>query len=161
MKIYIKPRKFFLNIKGTKEEETLINSANIISIITPEYSPHNFTEEDPPFSKKYWNNPNILILKFHDAWKQVNNLVKLMSSQDADKIWKFCQNIDTSKPLYIHCTAGKSRSQAVGYIINLYFNHLLEDNVQDFREFEIENSSIRHMNILVKTLLSEKFLKRA
>jgi len=66
--------------------------------------------------------------------------------------------MDKSKPLYIHCTAGKSRSQAIGFVLNKYFN---KDNPRDYEAFEMENSNVRSMNSLVKRLMIEKFLKNS
>lgn len=158
MKIYVKPRRFFEYLKNSDLEDYLFSHANVISVITPAYSPKDFQDELPPFNEKYWQADNVCIIKFHDAERQVNDMVHLIEAEDIDKIWEFCNKIDKSKPLYIHCTAGKSRSQAIGFVLNKYFN---KDNPRDYEAFELENSSIRSMNSLVKKMMTEKFLKNS
>ena len=157
MKIYVKPRKFFEYL-GNELQDYLFTHANVISIITPAYSPKGFQEQKPPFNEKYWNADNVCIIKFHDAVSQVNDQVHLADANDIEKVWQFCERIDKSKPLYIHCTAGKSRSQAIGFVLNKYFN---KNNSRDYEAFEMENSNVRSMNSLVKRLMIEKFLKNS
>ena len=64
MKIQAVPRKFFLDIKGSNEEEKIFNDWNVISICTPEHRPTRFEWEDIPFSEKYRS--SALVLYFHD-----------------------------------------------------------------------------------------------
>lgn len=156
MKINIVPRIFFEKIKGTIQEQDIIENCNIISIITPKYSPDNFEEEDPPFSQKYWNNDNICIVKFHDC-DHIRPDVILMNEYDAKKIKTFMEYIDQTKSLYIHCTAGISRSQAVGYVLNLIFNKLNYSNIDDYEQFEQINKHKRRMNCHVKNMLLKAY----
>ena len=46
----------------------------------------------------------------------------------AMKIW----NEDHNATIKVHCWAGRSRSQAVAYWLNMYFNLILETNIQDY-----------------------------
>lgn len=131
MRIKVVPRKWFEKIKGTKEEELVFNRSNIISIITPIYEPKNIKEESIPFSKKYENNENVLVLKFHDYDKKEDGVV-LMSNEDCLKLKEFCNKIDHNKPLIIHCTAGRSRSYTIGSFLNLFYN---KNNPCDYNEF--------------------------
>lgn len=160
MKIRVVPRKWFLDRKGTDEEKQVFAKANVISIITPAYPKKNFEEEDIPFSEEYRNADNVLVLKFHDTELQWDDDVVLMNKSDADKVYDFVQRTkDNGKSYLVHCTAGKSRSQAVGYILNLWFNseHGINPNPDDYYEYEDLYSNVRHMNSLVKRLLNWRF----
>ena len=160
MKIRVVPRKWFLDRKGTDEEKQVFANANVISIITPAYPKKNFVEEDIPFSEEYRNADNVLVLKFHDTERQWDDDVVLMNKSDADKVYDFVQRTkDNGKSYLVHCTAGKSRSQAVGYILNLWFNgeHGINPNPDDYYEYEDLYLNVRHMNSLVKGLLNWRF----
>lgn len=147
MKIYIFPRTFFEEIKGSDVESFILSNYNIISINTPEYKPKNIVKEDPPFSEKYWNNENVLILYFHDWTSQIDDLVQLISEDDVKNIIEFISNMDQQKDLIIHCTAGISRSGAIGSCLNHYFNSG-SDNMMDYKDFVDRHPHI-HPNILV------------
>ncbi|MBQ1971250.1 MAG: dual specificity protein phosphatase family protein, partial [Treponema sp.] len=58
--------------------------------------------------------------------------------------------------IYVNCAAGISRSGAVGYVLNLYFNKFLENNEHDYKLFNQNNSQIQP-NPYVKSLLMSKF----
>lgn len=154
MKIKVVPRKWFIDRACTEEEDKIFSENNIISIITPEYKPTDFKEEDIPFSDKYRNNANVLILKFHDAHSPDKDVI-LMSDNDAVNIKNFINRIDKTKPLIIHCTAGKSRSYTTGYCLNIYLNMICEENMKDFHEFMDNNKGI--INSLVKKKLFNIF----
>lgn len=160
MKIKVLPRKFFINIKGTDEEIITFKKCNVISINTPEYKPRNIEREDPPFSKKYLDCNNVLIEYFHD-WDKPQDEVILMSDEDVDKIFDFvCNKIDKDKTLLIHCTAGISRSGAIGYVLNEYFNKYLQKNHkpnEDYNMFESDYKNKIIPNSWVKTKLMKKF----
>jgi len=157
MKIYVVPRKFFLDLKGKPEEKDIFANNTIISINTPKYK-KQFPEEEPPFSTRFQKLSNVLILKFHDS-DQAGEDVVLMNENDADKLVEFISHIDKTKPIIVHCTAGKSRSQAVGCVLNLYFNKLKYQNQDDYEWYERENKYKRTMNCHVKSLFLEKILK--
>lgn len=156
MKIRVVPRKWFMDRKETNEEKELFKTHNVISIITPIYEPHKFAEEDVPFSKKYAKNKNVLVMKFHDYDKEAPGVV-LMSSHDALNVKNFCEKMDKSKPLIIHCTAGKSRSYTVGYVINIMVNRIWENNIDDFREFCDNYDKKSFTNLWVKNKLLNVF----
>ena len=61
------------------------------------------------------------------------------------------------KLFYIHCDAGISRSGAVGYILNEYFNKYLIDNKEDYKFFEMNNSQIMPNPLVVRLLKKELF----
>jgi len=159
MRIKVLPRKYFINIKGTDEEALVFKKSNVISINTPEYKPRNIIREEPPFSRKYLDNDNVLVEYFHD-WDKPMEGVVLMSDDDADKIFDFVTNkIDKTKTLLIHCTAGISRSGAVGYVLNEYFNKFLESDKlpnDDYLDFGLTHHYIIP-NVWVKQKLLKKF----
>ena len=161
MRIMVFPRKWFLDIRGTEEERGVFEKWNVISINTPPYAPKNFPDEEPPFSGKFLSLPSVLALKFHDTEKQWDDQVVLMTDADADAVYDFVQRTKGNgmNGYIVHCTAGKSRSQAVGYVLNEYFNgrHGICPDEVEYDEYERRYASARTMNALVKGLLMERF----
>lgn len=156
MKIKVVPRKFFLDIKGTEEEEKIINDWNIISICTPAYPPKGFEEETVPFSD--YDRSNILVLWFHDTDYQADDHVVLFDENMALQILDFIERtIGDGKGYIVHCTAGFSRSQAVGMVLNDVINKLILHDHCDYEQFEQENQNKRRPNSLVKKLLLNVF----
>ena len=153
MKIYVRSKKFFESIKGTPVEKLYVSQYNIISINSPVLHPHKV--ECPPFSPENLSKSNILILNFHDTDKPATDCV-LFSEQDVDKIIQFINTIDKNKPLIVHCTAGISRSGAIGYCLNEYFNRMIdstESTNEDYNQFQQLYNNTIIPNILVKRLL--------
>ena len=132
---------------------------NIISIITPPYPKEGFDDEDIPFSEEYRNAENVLVVKFHDAEKQFDDDVVLMNESDADRIYEFVQRTMNNGAYMVHCTAGKSRSQAVGYVLNEWFNGKqgIKPDKLAYDEYEGLYGQSRTMNSLVKRLLMNRF----
>ena len=108
MNIRTYARTFFENKIGTAEEERLLNECRIISINDASIHP-----EPPPFSRRYLKHPNLLVLFFDDVEKEGPTS---FSSDMAKQIVRFVQETGDC-PLLIHCTAGISRSGAVGLAI--------------------------------------------
>ena len=84
---------------------------------------------------------NVLVLKFDDVTRfnaergyihqvykdaQQNRGLVFFDEEMADRIIKFAKSIKDGW-INIHCWAGLSRSQAVGYCLNTYFNLYKED----------------------------------
>lgn len=160
MDIRVVPRKWFAERKGTDEEKGVFQKWNVISIITPAYPKKNFEDEDIPFSEEYRNAGNVVVVKFHDTERQWDDDVVLMTEGDADRIYEFVQRTkDNGKGYLVHCTAGKSRSQAVGYVLNEWFNgkHGIDPNPDAYDEYERLYENMRTMNSLVKQLLLDRF----
>jgi len=160
MQIDVVPRKWFLERVGSDEEREVFSTRNIISIITPAYTKKNFADEDIPFSERYRNAENVLVLKFHDTDKQWDDEVVLMNETDADKVYGFVQRTMKNGMGYlVHCTAGLSRSQTVGYVLNEYLNGKfgINPNKQAYNAYEQRYSGVRRMNSLVKKLLMQRF----
>lgn len=89
------------------------------------------------------NSPNLLTLVFHDTEKL--DTFTAFNEVDAKEVIKFLSKVDKKKPLIIHCTAGISRSGAVGEFAAefLGFNYL------DFKKYNPQVIP----NTLVKTTL--------
>ena len=60
---------------------------------------------------------------------------------------------DGKLPLLVHCTAGISRSGAVGEVLNWYFNRYLKNNTTDDEEFVRNNRQIQPNTIVRKIML--------
>jgi len=130
MKITIKSRYFFEEIKGTPEETDLFRQHRVISVNSVR------VPEEPPFSEQYWREGNVLILKFDDIEPEDSQYVviddpkglmpsfRLMTEADAEAIARFVESPDP-RPIMVHCTAGISRSGAIGACLNEYYNKKL------------------------------------
>ena len=150
MKIRVLPRMFFEKIKGTPTEAELLAKSKIISI----NSSWGF-DDTPPFSEELLNHPHLLTLTFDDICNEpetpedLGNAV-LFNEATAQQIMRFVD--DGKLPLLVHCTAGISRSGAVGEVLNWYFNRYLEPNTADNEEFEQNNRQIQP-NTLVRRIM--------
>ena len=87
------------------------------------------------------NKSNVLILVFDDATDEENvrriklglNELQLFTTNDGKQIIEFVENNLNVETVYIHCSAGRSRSGAVGTFINdvwgeQSFHNFLESN---------------------------------
>ena len=108
MNIRIYARTFFENKIGTTEEENLLNKCRIISINDVSIHP-----EPPPFRRRFLVHPNLLVLFFDDVEMEIPGA---FSIEQARQIVRFVRE-KGEYPLLIHCTAGISRSGAVGLAI--------------------------------------------
>ena len=150
MKIRILARVFFEKVKGTPTEVELLEKAKIISI----NSSWGF-DNTPPFSEKYLKHPHLLTLTFDDICNEPetpedqDNAI-LFNEDMARAIIRFVN--DCQLPLLVHCTAGISRSGAVGEVLNWYFNRYQEINTADDEDFEQNNRQIQP-NTLVRRIM--------
>ena len=108
MNIRIYARTFFENKIGTAEEERLLDECRIISINDASIHP-----EPPPFSRRFLRHPNMLVFFFDDVEKEGPTAFTI---EMARQIVSFVQETG-DHPILIHCTAGISRSGAVGLAI--------------------------------------------
>ena len=108
MNIRIYARTFFENKIGTCEERKLLNECRIISINDVSLHP-----EPPPFSRRFLRHPNLLVLFFDDVETEGPTAFTI---ETAREIVRFVREAD-DRPLLIHCTAGISRSGAVGLAV--------------------------------------------
>ena len=151
MKIRVLARMFFEKIKGTPTEAELLEKSKIISI----NSSWGF-DDTPPFSEEYLKHPHLLTLTFDDICNEpetsedLGNAV-LFNEAMAQQIMRFVD--DGKLPLLVHCTAGISRSGAVGEVLNWYFNRYLENNTADDEDFEQNNRQILPNTIVRRIML--------
>lgn len=150
MKIDVLPRKVFETAQKSDEENELLTNYRIISI--------NSHDESPPFSERNLSHPNLLCLCFDDICNEPLpdediSPARMFSCSDAQKILAFVK--DDSIPLLIHCTAGLSRSGAVGECLDLYFNRWRRNNRQDHLYFLDNNPQIMPNPIIRRIFLVE------
>ena len=151
MKIRILPRAFFEKVKGTPTEADLLEKSKIISI----NSSWGF-DDTPPFSERFLTHTHLLTLTFDDLCNEpetpedLGNAI-LFNRDMAHAIMRFVD--DGKLPLLVHCTAGISRSGAVGEVLNWYFNRYLETNTADDEDFEQNNRQIMPNTIIRKIML--------
>ena len=141
---------FFEKVKGTPTEFELLEKSKIISI----NSSWGF-DDAPPFSESFLKHPHLLTLNFDDVCNEpetpedLGNAI-LFNEDMAHAIMRF---VDDGKfPLLVHCTAGISRSGAVGEVLNWYFNRYLERNAQDDEDFTQNNRQIQP-NTIVRRIM--------
>lgn len=88
----------------------------------------------------YYAEKHNLLARFFNETKEKRELIHF-NEEHANKIINFAKEIFyKNEELNIHCYAGKSRSQAVGYVLNQYFNLYLSSNKKDFiRNINLNN----------------------
>ena len=122
MRIRIFARSFFEARRGSAKETYWIKHYRIVSINSV------CLPEMPPFTQIYWDCRNLLILFFDDY---ENENANAFSVQDAAKVIAFALQPDP-RPILIHCTAGESRSGAVGLFLNKMINRDCPEDSQRF-----------------------------
>lgn len=164
MKIYVKPRIFFA-FQNETELKKFVEKHVVISINTPAVPEMGFDSEECPFPKECLNSPNFLSLMFHDTDMGYRRQILAMTYSDAEKVRKFVRQIEKNgehlkKDLYVHCTAGISRSGAFGEVLNDYFNLYLNnmEKSDDWNFFWRMNGRKINPNGWVKRLLRWKLL---
>ena len=95
---------------------------------------------------------NILRLQFDDATADPECSLTLFDDSMAERIASFVKTFDSRKLLFVNCSAGVSRSGAVGEVLDEYFNVYLEKNLLDHEYFLRQNPQIQG-NSLVRRLL--------
>ena len=151
MKILVKSRQWMTN-QLQKDPNWFFNK-NIISIFS--------SGDISPFPDRF----NVLKLNFDDiserdipvGWNIFDSATKeniFFNEDHAKQIKDFISEIpaDSTKTFYIHCDAGVSRSGAVGYLLNEYFNKYLANNSEDYKFFQIHNSHVMPNPLVVRLL---------
>ena len=128
MTIYVVPRVYFEEMRGTPEEREAMAGLRVISINSVR------TREEPPFSGEFLGLSTLLVLRFDDVSEAYEDGV-FMSPQDARRVIDFVAGQSPEKPLVIHCTAGISRSGAVGQVLNDWLNRIVSPNEADYEYF--------------------------
>jgi len=148
MEIIVRNRYFFENLRGTAEEAAFFKKARVISVNSVRIP------EEPPFSRKFWEADNVLVLSFDDVDDSdpfIFQGTRFMSEADADAIASFVESPDP-RPIVVHCTAGISRSGAIGACLNEYFNKKLSQDEAARQAFWIAHPYI-NPNLHVMKLL--------
>jgi Predicted protein tyrosine phosphatase len=129
MEILVKSRYYFESLRGTPDESRLFEHIRVISVNSVR------VPEEPPFSRQYWDAANVLVLRFDDVddansgMRECANAgmarcrqgEQAMTEADAEAIARFAE-VDDPRPIMVHCTAGISRSGAIGACLNEYYN---------------------------------------
>lgn len=103
---------------------------------------------------------NVCKLCFDDVTEKDTDPIFIHFNQKlAKKIVDFIMNIkdDGSKNFYVHCDAGVSRSGAVGFLLNEWFNKFIAINEEDNEFFKKTNSHISPNPEVMRTLKVEMF----
>lgn len=106
----------------------------------------------------YYQEKHNLLYSFYDEVKLHRNLIHF-NKEHAKQIIEFAKNVfNKNEVLNIHCYAGRSRSQAIGYVLNQYFNLYLTNNIDDFLK-NIQNNNSKFMGNpdVIKLLNKELF----
>ena len=140
MKIDILPRSYFEGRIGSDEIAQLLKPPKVMSL----KSSSGYSSQ-PPFAKGHMESKNLLCLVFDDYFgipedPVERSRVALFTPEHADRIMRFVD--DGSMPLAVHCTQGVSRSGAVGYVLDRYFNSVLANNERDYEYFMARNPFI-------------------
>ena len=107
--------------------------------------------EQPPFSQEFLESDNLLVLYFDDVNAGEANA---MTPEQAKQIVDFIHT-DDNRPIMVHCTAGVSRSGAVGHVLNWYFNRYITANQPDYHLNESMNRRIIPNSHVRRLLLAE------
>lgn len=155
MKIDILPRTYFEERIGADEIFRLLKMHKVISIQSS-----SGWDSETPFSAEHRKSPNLLCMVFDDYFGVPEDPVErsrvaLFTPEHAERIMRFVD--DGSMPLVVHCTQGVSRSGAVGYVLDRYFNRVLAKNEKDYEYFMTRNPFIMPNPNVVEVFL--KFLE--
>ena len=154
MKIDVKPRSYFEEIKGTPTEKEVLATHRVISIVSS-----NGDDTEPPFSQEALSSPNLLCMVFDDVVENADEQFVKFSEADAKAILDFV--CDDSMPVIVHCSAGIARSGAVGEALDSYYNCFLKRNEEDHQYFLRHYQQRLRPNSLVKRLLMREINARA
>lgn len=124
------------------------NGVNMLTI--------NFDDIDPYRFYHGMEHPSI-----KDKFKDGQLEPIFFNSQIAGDIMRWVLDIwsaDKDCTIKIHCWAGRSRSQAVAYWLNMYFNLIVDRNLDDYYDNNIRNVTEKvHFNCEVLRVFTETF----
>lgn len=157
--IKVLPRILFWNL--LKKDN--INDSNVESKGDTYFISINSTEgndNEPYFKEKH---PNVLTLFFDDCNEHMKHPVIgypgefyeqiPMSGEQALEVVNFVEKMNENSNVYIHCTAGISRSGAVGAFISDYFG-------MGWDKFKFDNPQVipnSHVSSLLKKMYYGKY----
>ena len=157
MKIYVRSRAEIREILKTNNE--FIKKNYFISIYSSniEYSQ---SMDGKPQQSPLPDRWNVCKLCFDDVTEQnkEHNVIHF-NKEHAQKVLDFLKTVkdDGKMEFYVHCDAGVSRSGAVGYLLNEYFNKFLKMNRIDNEAFRMNNSHIHPNPEVIRILKLEMF----
>ena len=155
MRIQVSSRASLLSLSEARE---FLSRWKVLSVCTPAFlsrSGRLWEEEPLPLPEDLFYSQGNLRLLFHDLEEAPEEPlppsappIRLFSSEQAKQIWEWVLSPDFlqgKEGLWIHCTAGKSRSQAIGRTLSDWvnlsgspaFSHLRPSR-QDWEERERE-----------------------
>jgi protein-tyrosine phosphatase len=148
VKITILPRSYFEERMEGGEIRSLLINHKIISIQSS-----SGWDSVPPFQEEVRSLPNLLCITLDDYFgipydEEERKRVALFSYEIADRIMRFVD--DGKMPIIIHCTAGISRSGAIGSVLNRYYNSILANNKEDYDAFFLLNRKIMPNSNIVR-----------
>lgn len=127
-----------------KNNKVDFNKVNVISINSLCIRPRTWDSElDEMQFLMGRDNPNVLFLEFDDVTieeaERINSnsgkfRVEPMTVEQANQIIDFIlKTFNQDKDLFVHCTAGISRSGAVGLFANQFINRYIKPNEEEFK----------------------------
>ena len=153
MRIKVVSRRYFEEEKGTAEVAEILSSHRVVSI----QSTYGL-DTDPPFEKEMLSHPNLLTVVFDDEWDRSCercDYIRLFRREDAERIVKF---VGVGRMLLIvQCTAGISRSGAVGFALDWYFNQHAHKNPAHHDFFTKSNPQVEPNPLVLEVMT--KYLK--
>lgn len=158
MIISVYSRKFLINkVKCNRYDP---NKVNIISINTNVFKDRREISELDEMKNVLKDFPNVLFLEFDDVTRAEHQRIEdknhgtlvFFNEDFAKQIIDFINKThEYNKELIIHCTAGVSRSAAVGIFANEYINKFKTDNESDFIDNKFnghERSPMPNLDVL-------------
>lgn len=149
-------------VYSLKNAKKILNSGNWISIREPGYKEY-YKDIDKIASKNIlklyfddvdpWRTENGLIVDFHKS-EFLNRQPVFFDSKMAKDSIDFCHSCfsqSLNPEINIHCAAGYSRSQALAYCLNVYFNLYVKHDPEEFRKNITENNCMNAEVIRVFT----------
>lgn len=135
MKISVLSRREMECLVQNSDFEKIASRANFISINNIFRYADTPVLEPSPIPQKYA--AQTLVLRFDDAAANGEQSEFLFDTAKARQIRDFANlTISQNRDLIVHCTAGVSRSGAVGTVLNDYANRFISDNPADFEAFK-------------------------
>jgi predicted protein tyrosine phosphatase len=135
MKVFIISKLEFEGVLKTLNPDE-VKHIFFISILDPEVK--DALHPDSDNYKTFW---------FYDVEEDIGNF-KAVTDEQIQDLYDFITSQEGREMCYVHCSAGISRSGAVGTFINDYFE-------QDYKKFRKRHSHI-HPNGRVLRLLNRK-----
>ena len=157
MKIYVVSRNEIEEM--LKVEKNFTKKHFFISIFSSELG-YGYTSDGEPKTSPLPNGSNICKICFDDVTERDTDPGLIHFSEDmAKKICSFIKRIkdDGSMDFYVHCDAGVSRSGAVGFMLNEWFNKFLKMNRIDNESFLMNNPHILPNPEVMRILKNEMF----